>query len=251
VIQMLVNLLSNAARYSDPGGGIAVGAEIDKSEVTLLVRDTGHGIAADDLERIFERFVQLEPNRQGGLGIGLALVRALADLHRGRVEARSEGRGRGSEFRLRLPRAMAPAAHGAETEAPAASVLRVLVVDDNRDAAEMLSGLLVTKGHDVAVAHSGDEALRVAATFRPQVGLLDLSMPGIDGYQLASRLRGDPQHRDVLLVAITGWGQEEDRRRALASGFDAHLTKPADPGAVTALLATRLPVARERDSAAS
>jgi signal transduction histidine kinase/ActR/RegA family two-component response regulator len=251
VIQMLVNLLTNAARYSDPGGGIAVGAELDKAHVTVFVRDTGHGIAADNLERIFERFVQVEPHRQGGLGIGLALVRALAELHRGTVEARSDGLGRGSEFRIRLPRAMTPAVHATETESPAAAALRVLVVDDNRDAAEMLSGLLLSKGHAVAVAYSGDEAIRVAATFRPQVGLLDLSMPGLDGYQLATLLRSDERHRDVLLVAITGWGQEEDRRRALASGFDAHLTKPADPSAVTALLATRLPAAGERDSAAS
>jgi CheY-like chemotaxis protein len=146
---------------------------------------------------------------------------------------------------------MTPAVHATETESPAAAALRVLVVDDNRDAAEMLSGLLLSKGHAVAVAYSGDEAIRVAATFRPQVGLLDLSMPGLDGYQLATLLRSDERHRDVLLVAITGWGQEEDRRRALASGFDAHLTKPADPSAVTALLATRLPAAGERDSAAS
>ena len=126
----------------------------------------------------------------------------------------------------------------------------MLVVDDNRDAAEMLNGLLTSKGHQVAVAYSGEEALRTAATFQPHVGLLDLSMPGLDGYEVARRLRARPEFRDLLLVAITGWGQEEDRRRALAAGFDAHLTKPADPAAIAALLASRLPAAtREHDSA--
>ena len=199
---------------------------------------------------MFDRFVQVGPNRQGGLGIGLALVKALAELHGGAVEAHSDGLGRGSEFRLRLPRAMTPPATVAETEAASATSRRVLVVDDNEDAAEMLNGMLLARGHQVAVAHNGEDALRTAATFNPQVGLLDLSMPGLDGYELAARLRAMPQFRDMLLVAITGWGQEEDRRRALAAGFDAHLTKPADPVAIAALLATVGTVPRTRDSAA-
>ncbi|HWN86863.1 MAG TPA: ATP-binding protein [Vicinamibacterales bacterium] len=249
-IQMLVNLLTNAARYSDPGGSITIGAAIDKAHVTISVRDTGQGLAAADLTRVFDRFVQVGPNRQGGLGIGLALVKALAELHGGDVEARSDGLGLGSEFRLRLPRAMTPPATVAETELTPTTSCRILVVDDNEDAAEMLNGMLLARGHQVAVAHNGEDALRTAATFNPQVGLLDLSMPGLDGYELATRLRAMPEFRDMLLVAITGWGQEEDRRRALAAGFDAHLTKPADPVAIAALLAKAGTVPGTRDSAA-
>jgi CheY-like chemotaxis protein len=249
-IQMLVNLLTNAARYSDPGASITIGAAIDKAHVTISVRDTGHGIASADLARVFDRFVQVGPNRQGGLGIGLALVKALAELHGGTVDAHSEGLGRGAEFRLRLPRAMTPPVTVAEAEATPGTSCRVLVVDDNEDAAEMLNGMLLANGHRVAVAHNGEEALRTAVTFNPEVGLLDLSMPGLDGYELAARLRAIPQLRDLLLVAITGWGQEEDRRRALAAGFDAHLTKPADPVEIAALLAKVGSVSRTRDSAA-
>jgi signal transduction histidine kinase/CheY-like chemotaxis protein len=237
IVQMLVNLLTNAARYSEPRASIVVGAEQDHAHVTMFVRDSGHGIEPANLERVFERFVQLEPNRQGGLGIGLALVKALAELHDGSVEARSAGLGHGAEFRLRLPRTMTPALPVADAETAVAAPCRVLVVDDNRDAAEMLNGLLLSKGHEVAVAYSGEEALTLAPRFKPHVGLLDLSMPGLDGYELARRLRAQPEFRDVLLVAITGWGQERDRRQALAAGFDAHLTKPADPTAVAVLLA--------------
>ena len=174
----------------------------------------------------------------GGLGIGLALVKALAELHGGSVEAVSDGIGRGSEFRVRLPRASAQpvvcAPAGAQT-----SSRRILVVDDNRDAADMLGSLLTTHGHEVVVAYDAAAALREAAGFKPDVGLLDIGMAGMDGYELARRLRGDRQLRRLFLVAITGWGQEEDRRRALSAGFDAHLTKPADPDAIAALLASR------------
>ena len=242
VVQMLVNLLTNAARYSDPGGRITIGAAVDLENVTISVRDTGHGIAPADLERVFERFVQVGGTPHGGLGIGLALVRALAELHGGGVEAHSEGTGKGSEFRLRLPRAEAQPAEVRGHAAVAETCCRLLVVDDNRDAADMLGGLMTSAGHAVAVVYDGDSALRRAESFKPQVGLLDIGMPGMDGYQLARRLR--ERWPDLFLVAITGWGQEEDRRQALAAGFDAHLTKPADPTAIAALMAARFPASR-------
>ena len=243
VVQMLVNLLTNASRYSEPGGKIFVRLAVARGEVTICVRDEGHGIEAADLERVFERFVQVGKTRHGGLGIGLALVKALAELHGGAVEARSEGPGRGSEFRVRLPRATAPRQHATAADSLSFAASRILVVDDNRDAADMLRGLLTASGHRVLVAYDGEEALRQAAAFKPQIGLLDIGMPGMDGYQLAARLRNDSQLQELFLVAITGWGQEEDRRRALAAGFDAHLTKPADPDQISALLAARFPTA--------
>ncbi|MGB2712925.1 MAG: ATP-binding protein [Vicinamibacterales bacterium] len=240
VVQMLVNLLTNATRYSEPGGTIAVGASVQSTEVTIYVRDSGQGLEPEDLQRVFERFVQVGKTRHGGLGIGLALVKALAELHGGTVEARSEGLGRGSEFRVRLPRAAEAPGPVAATEGPAITPSRILVVDDNRDAADMLGRLLATRGHKVLVAYDGAEALRESVTFKPQIGFLDIGMPGMDGYQLAARLRRHAKPGELFLVAITGWGQEEDRRRAMSAGFDAHLTKPADPEQITALLAARL-----------
>jgi signal transduction histidine kinase/ActR/RegA family two-component response regulator len=248
VVQMLVNLLTNASRYSDPGGKISVKLVVARGEVTICVRDQGHGIDAADLDRVFERFVQVGKTRHGGLGIGLALVKALAELHGGAVEAHSEGPGRGSEFRVRLARTTAPHQHATASEGPSIAASRILVVDDNRDAADMLRGLLAASGHRVLVAYDGEEALRQAATFKPQIGRLDIGMPGMDGYELAARLRSDSQLAELFLVAITGWGQEEDRRRALAAGFDAHLTKPADPDQISALLAARFPTAPDAPS---
>ena len=241
VVQMLVNLLLNATRYSEPGGRITIATHISNADATISVRDTGHGIDPADLDRVFERFVQVGKTRHGGLGIGLALVKALADLHGGAVEARSEGLGHGAEFRLRLPRAASPPQHDAGRHGPAIQPCRILVVDDNRDAADMLSRLLTTTGHELVVAYEGEDALRRASEFKPQVALLDIGMPGMDGYELARRLRNDSQLPELFLVAITGWGQEEDRRRALTAGFDAHLTKPADPDQIAALLAARFP----------
>jgi two-component system CheB/CheR fusion protein len=241
VVQILVNLLTNACRHSDRGGTIAIGAAVGATEVTLYVRDAGHGIRREDLARVFDRFVQVGETRHGGLGIGLALVRALTELQGGAVEARSAGLGLGSEFRVRLPLGT-PAAAAAEPKvsAPAITPHRILVVDDNRDAADMLATVLGAHGHVVRVAYDGPQALELATLFRPEVGLLDIGMDGMNGYDLAIRLRREPLLAGLFLVAITGMGQEEDRQRALASGFDAHLTKPADPEALQVLLASRV-----------
>jgi len=239
VVQMLVNLLTNATRYSEAGGLITIEAHVESANVVVSIRDSGQGLDPGDLERVFERFVQVGTTRHGGLGIGLALVKALAELHGGSVEARSDGIGRGAEFRVRLPRAtdaprLAPAA-----ETPAIAALRILVVDDNRDAADMLGRLLATRGHNVLVAYDGEEALRECLAFKPQAAFLDIGMPGMDGYQLAGELRRQPNAYDLFLVAVTGWGQEEDRQRAMTAGFNGHLTKPADPEQIVALLTAR------------
>jgi signal transduction histidine kinase/CheY-like chemotaxis protein len=243
VVQLLVNLLTNASRHSDAGGRITVGALVETSTVTIVVRDAGHGIDPADLERVFERFVQVDGSRPGGLGIGLAIVKALAELHGGAVEARSAGRGQGTEMRVRLPRTEAPALRTAIGDLPAVSPRRILVVDDNRDAADMLCDVLTAQGHRVAVAYDAYQALRIVAEVPPEVGLVDIGMAGMDGYELTRRLRADASLRDLFLVAITGWGQHADRRRALDAGFDAHLTKPADPATLAALLASRFTAA--------
>jgi signal transduction histidine kinase/ActR/RegA family two-component response regulator len=241
VVQMIVNLLTNAARHSPKGSRIAIEATVDTGAVAIAIRDEGEGLDPADLDRVFDRFVQVGENRHGGLGIGLAIVKALAELHGGEAEARSAGRGRGAEFRIRLPRAVGAPADAAPPAAPAIGPRRILVVDDNRDAADMLGSLLTAEGHEVAVAYDGADALSLAPDLRPEVGLVDIGMAGMNGYELAGRLRGEAALADMFLVAITGWGQDDDRRRALASGFDAHLTKPAEPSALAELLAHRFP----------
>jgi len=239
VVQMLVNLLTNAIRYSEPGGTITVRATVDDTHATIAVRDSGHGIDPADLDRVFERFVQVGDSQHGGLGIGLALVKALTELHGGSVEAHSEGLGQGAEFRILLPRAATLPAETPVAVRPSVDACRILVVDDNRDAADMLAGLLIADGHQVHVAYDGEDALRVASAFRPQIGFLDIGMAGMDGYEVAGRLRSDSPVSDLFLVAITGWGQAADRERALSAGFDAHLTKPASPDEIAELLASR------------
>jgi CheY-like chemotaxis protein len=228
--QVLLNLLNNAAKYTPHGGRIALEASVQAGEAALVVRDSGIGIPAEYLPGLFEMFSQVEPaleRSQGGLGIGLALARGLVELHGGAISARSQGAGMGSEFTLRLPIAMAPVESAAASADPAAPArLRVLVVDDNRDAAESLAVMLELTGHDVAVAHDGTAALEAAARLLPDVILLDIGMPGMNGYEVAGRLRQTEAGQRILLVALTGWGQEEDKRRAIEAGFDHHLTKP-------------------------
>jgi PAS domain S-box-containing protein len=241
--QMLSNLLVNAAKYTEPGGRIELEARRAGGELFVAVRDNGIGISAEMMPRIFTLFAQAAPaleRSEGGLGIGLALVRGLAQLHGGAVSARSAGAGQGSEFVLRLPLdspgySECPDQADA-ADAPAAKALRLLVADDNRDSAASFAALLQASGHEVSVAHTGREALRLACELEPDALLLDIGMPELNGYQLAQRIRDTSWGRRAMLVAITGWGQEQDRRRALEAGFDLHLTKPIDPGRLEALL---------------
>jgi CheY-like chemotaxis protein len=213
--------------------------------VTVSVRDTGIGIAPEHLPRLFEMFSQAAPaleRSQGGLGIGLSLVKGLVELHGGRVEARSEGPGKGSEFAVRLPvvdGTTAPATPQPvrSEKATARPRRRVLVVDDCPDAADSLAIMLGLAGHEVHAAHDGREAVAAAGRFRPDVALLDIGMPKLNGYEVARHIRQQPWGRGVVLAALTGWGQEEDKRRARDARFDEHLTKPVDPAALEALLA--------------
>jgi signal transduction histidine kinase len=241
--QVVANLLNNAAKYSEPGGEVRVCVERDANAVTISVQDEGEGIPADMLPRVFELFVQLDRDTrwaQGGLGIGLTLAKTLVELHGGTVEARSEGVGRGSEFIVRLPlgSVRTTARVAPEDAAPPAALAsqRLLVVDDNRDAAESLATLLKLLGAEVQVAFSGPEALESFATYRPNVVLLDIGMPGMDGHEVARRIRRLPDAGDVTLIALTGWGQTEDRHRSRLAGFDHHIVKPADIQALQSLL---------------
>jgi PAS domain S-box-containing protein len=245
--QVFLNLLNNAAKYTEPGGRIRLGAELAGNEVLVRVRDTGVGIPAEMLPRVFDLFVQGDRATRysgGGLGIGLSLVRSLVQLHGGTVRAHSAGPGQGSEFVVRLPLAAghngsSPAvAAGTGGGKPCAARGPILVIDDNRDAADCLGLLLHELGHEVRVAHDGLSALAAAGTCRPAVVFLDLGMPGMDGYEVARTLRARPGLEGVVLIALTGWGQEEARRRSRAAGFDHHLLKPVDVTALQALLAS-------------
>ena len=232
--QVFGNLLNNAAKYTDRGGRIWLGARREGESVLVSIRDTGIGIPAAKLPHVFEMFSQAHRDSargQAGLGIGLTMVRSLVELHGGSVEARSEGPGRGSEFIVRLPLARvaeaAPHHDDAAGEAPLEG-RRVLVVDDNGDAAESLALLLQSAGAEVHTALDGPAGLAAARRFLPHAVLLDLGMPGMDGFEVARRLRAEPGLAGLALVALTGWGQEEDRKRTRGSGFDHHLTKPVD-----------------------
>ena len=234
--QVLSNLLTNAAKYTAHEGQIVISARESAGVVSISVRDTGIGIAPEMLPRVFEMFVQERQaldRAQGGLGLGLTIVRSLVALHGGTVEVRSEGRGRGTEFVVNLPAAAAAdaAADEATHEPPALSSTtgrRILVVDDNEDAAELLAATLELMGHHTVVAHDGPGALRAVASFAPEIAMLDIGLPVMDGYELARRLRDEPRLGGTRLVAVTGYGQEADRQRSQAAGFDAHLVKPID-----------------------
>jgi PAS domain S-box-containing protein len=231
--QVVVNLLNNAAKYTDEGGHIWLWLQQPGTEAVLRVRDSGVGIAPELLPRIFDLFTQAERSlarSQGGLGIGLCLVQRLVEMHGGSVTAYSS-LGQGSEFVVRLPVVQIakqhPASRPTETSEPTGPALRVLVVDDNLDAARMLEMLLRASGHDVRSVHDGPNALEAARDYRPHVVLLDIALPGLDGYQVAKRMRQQPDFQHVVLVAMTGYGQEPDRLRAQEAGFDDHLVKPA------------------------
>jgi PAS domain S-box-containing protein len=239
--QVFTNLLDNAAKFAGRGGRIELSATRQGTEVVVCVRDDGIGIDPEQLPRVFEMFAQAESaleRRHAGLGIGLALVRGFVELHGGRVEAHSEGRGKGSEFVVRLP--LAPeATRQAAASAPAPKpgrVRRVLVVDDNRDATESLVRLLGRCGHEVRAAYDGPEALAAAEEFQPEAVLLDIGLPGMNGYEVARRLRARPWAAATVLVAITGWGQSSDKERAVSAGIDHHLTKPVDFARLRGLL---------------
>ena len=239
--QVFSNLLNNASKYTERGGCVSLTARIEGAEVAVCVSDTGIGFAPEAGPSLFEPFLQgdgAQERGSGGLGIGLTLVRGVVALHGGGVEARSAGPGLGAEFVVRLP--LAPAGEGerqpqATPAAAPTSGLRVLVADDNRDAADSLQRILVLYGHDVRVAYDGRSAIELGESFAPQVAVLDIGMPGANGYEVARTLRARLGAR-IVLVALTGWGQDADRRRAMDAGFDRHLTKPVDPGTLHGLL---------------
>ena len=242
--QVLSNLIHNACKFSDSGQPVAVSVRKSVGWVVISVRDRGIGFTPEDRGRLFEMFTQLDPalsRSRGGLGVGLSIVRRLVEMHGGRVEATSDGPGRGSEFRVSLPE------HALSTSAAApflrippqspAAARRILVVDDNADSASSLAALLELSGNDVRMAYDGLEAVRQAEEFAPDVVLLDIGLPGIDGYEAARRIRSLPRGRGMLLVAVTGWGQSEDRRRSREAGFDHHMVKPLRASALETLLA--------------
>jgi len=237
--QVFSNLLNNSAKYTPRGGSIGIGARRDGAELVVTVEDTGRGFPPQMAEKLFEPFSQwnAEGQASAGLGIGLALVRGIVALHGGRVEAASGGPGKGSRFVVRLPCAATAAQFGSApvASAPSGAGVKVLVADDNRDAADSLARILAAYGHDVRVAYDGQAAIEECRRFTPQVAVLDVGMPGADGYEVARALRsGDAS--SPKLIALTGWGQEQDRSRALVAGFDHHLTKPADPRSVHELI---------------
>jgi PAS domain S-box-containing protein len=242
--QVIGNLLNNSAKYTERRGRIRVTARREGNQAVLRIRDNGIGIATDMLPKIFDLFVQVEnvaARSQGGLGIGLTLVRNLVEMHNGRVEATSPGLGKGSEFIVRLPLApttgMVQEPPSVQPRAQGSTGLRLLVVDDNQDAADSLAMLLRLQNHEVRVVHNGLAALELARDYRPELVFLDIGMPGMDGYEVARRLRQQSGLENVFLAAVSGWGQVEDRRRSAEAGFDHHLVKPVEPKVLDELLA--------------
>jgi len=244
--QVISNLLNNAARYSEPGSKIELTAQCEGKEAVIRVRDNGIGISQDMLPRIFEPFIQADNSlerSQGGLGIGLTLVKQVVKMHAGRVEAASEGLGRGAEFTVWLPvveMREPSAANPGSVNASAAggSKRRVLVVDDLKDSADALALMLEMDGHEVRTAYDGAEAARAALEFQAEVVLLDIGMPILNGYDAARRIREQCGSQEVVLIAITGWGHEENRRRTKEAGFDLHLVKPVEPALLRRAMAS-------------
>lgn len=254
VSQAVGNLLTNAAKYTDPGGLITLVAEADGDALRIRVTDNGIGLSQEALSKLFRMFGQADgdgPRSEGGLGIGLALAKGLIELHHGSLTASSHGKGHGSEFCIRIPNAILRVADAAVADDPApiaGNAYKIVVADDNRDAAGSLAVLLELAGHSVRVAYGGAEAIRTIEQFRPHAALVDIGMPDLDGYEVARSLRGSPAGRDLVLFALTGWGQQSDRERAIEAGFDRHMTKPVDPRHLQEALASML---RGRPSARS
>jgi CheY-like chemotaxis protein/two-component sensor histidine kinase len=243
--QVFANLLNNAAKYTERGGRIWLTVEREGSDVVVSVRDTGIGIPRDKLRGVFELFAQVHgalEKSQGGLGIGLSLVKRLVEMHDGTIEARSEGLGKGSEFIVRLPIVIeqhsATAGIGSGEQGISALSLRILIVDDNRDAADSLGMMLRMMGNEIHTAYDGAAAVRVAGEFRPQVVLLDIGLPKLNGYEACRRIRQEPWGKSIIVIAVTGWGQDEDKRKADEAGFDRHMVKPVDPRSLITLLST-------------
>jgi CheY-like chemotaxis protein len=232
--QMLDNLLENAIKFTERGGRITVSVELEGETVVAVVRDTGIGIDPEMIPHLFNTFTQAEQSlarSRGGLGLGLAIVKGLAELHHGDIEARSPGLGHGAEFRLRLPveQELPALSKCPPTLRPTNSTQRILLVEDNRDAADSLADLLRIFGYDVRVAYSGTEGIEAAHLFLPEIVLCDIGLPGLDGYEVARRLRSEAETADARLIAITGYGTEHDQEMARDAGFDRHLVKPVDP----------------------
>ncbi len=240
--QVFLNLLNNAAKYGNRDGHILLNVERDGADVIVTVKDNGIGIAADQLPYIFEMFTQVDRSlekSQGGLGIGLSLVKRLVEMHGGRVEAKSEGLGKGSEFVVRLPvvvDASKPQELGGEVEQSVTSSHRILVVDDSRDGANILSKMLRIMGNDTRTAYDGQEAVDMAGEFRPDVILLDIGLPRLNGYEACRRIREQSWGKGIVMIAVTGWGQDDDRRRSHEAGFDHHMVKPVDPQSLMKML---------------
>jgi signal transduction histidine kinase/CheY-like chemotaxis protein len=250
LVQSFGNVLTNAAKYTDSGGRISIHLSSTGDSVKVEISDTGTGISAEFMPRLFDLFAQADrtlDRAEGGLGIGLSVVKKLMDMHGGRISARSEGLGRGSTFEFVLPRVEAPAPAGEEARSAIVRSRRILVVDDNADAANSLSELLKMDGHQCQPAFSGEEALALAQSFDPDVVLLDIGLPRMDGYEVARRLRHSLLRKGATLIALTGYGQPEDRERAHAAGFDAHLVKPVDFAVLSKLLAVTATSGTPRD----
>ncbi len=241
--QVFANLLNNAAKYTPQAGSIEISLAHDREQATVSVRDNGIGITQEMLPRVFDLFTQSNRSRdrdQGGLGVGLALVRSLVEMHGGQVEAYSDGASQGSEFVIRLPLVAAPgdAAEVKPAVLTAPALHRVMVVDDDKDVANSFAALLQSLGADVHVTHSGLAALSSVANFKPHVAFVDIGMPELDGYEVARRLRSTSHGRDLVLVALSGWGRDEDRQRAFEAGFNYHTVKPISLDALEKVLAS-------------
>jgi CheY-like chemotaxis protein len=245
--QVFNNLLNNACKFTESPGVVSITAEVAGGDAVVVVKDTGIGISSENLGSIFEMFEQIDKRLErtrGGLGIGLTLVRRLVELHGGAITAESEGVGRGSQFVVKLP-VVQPATNVSpatsqpgKVAAAGAGARRILVTDDNRDAANSLAMLLKLGGHQVATAYDGIEAVQKAQEYKPEVILLDIGLPGMNGYEVCRSIREKPWGKDIRIVAVTGWGQEQDRRNTRDAGFDHHLVKPVTVSALSEVLVT-------------